>query len=271
MPARASGGRRATRRARPAPALPPRPHRRGHAPVRAPGRCGAASARSCPSTPSTTRSSSAGPTSTRTCARRTTTAARARPGGQRRYYAMPIFASAPVASPASTPARSSRTAQRIPGVPPLTPAQDEALDLWADVCEELAFTMELRAGRRPAPEQPRRLPRAHHLRGRSRGPGRDRFLMRLWLSMPNSRALPPGFEPLWGASRRARCAAASPADGGEGMTRKRVGISDVPRRRGPGLLRALRGLLGDAPGEERRHEAPSPFEVLASPSGGDAS
>ena len=36
------------------------------------------------------------------------------------------------------------------------------------------------------------------LRGRS-APGRDRFLMRLWLSMPNSRALPPGFEPLWGA------------------------------------------------------------------------
>ena len=29
-------------------------------------------------------------------------------------------------------------------------------------------------------------------------PGRDRFLMRLWLSMPNSRALPEGFEALWG-------------------------------------------------------------------------
>jgi hypothetical protein len=31
------------------------------------------------------------------------------------------------------------------------------------------------------------------------GPGRDRFLMRLWLSMPNSRALPEGFEALWGS------------------------------------------------------------------------
>jgi hypothetical protein len=30
-------------------------------------------------------------------------------------------------------------------------------------------------------------------------PGRDRFLMRLWLSMPNSRALPPGYEALWGS------------------------------------------------------------------------
>ena len=29
--------------------------------------------------------------------------------------------------------------------------------------------------------------------------GRDRLLFRLWLSMPNSRALPPGFEVLWGS------------------------------------------------------------------------
>ena len=28
--------------------------------------------------------------------------------------------------------------------------------------------------------------------------GQDRLLYRLWLSMPNSRALPPGFEVLWG-------------------------------------------------------------------------
>jgi hypothetical protein len=30
-------------------------------------------------------------------------------------------------------------------------------------------------------------------------PGRDRFLMRLWLSMSNSRALPEGYEALWGS------------------------------------------------------------------------
>jgi hypothetical protein len=28
--------------------------------------------------------------------------------------------------------------------------------------------------------------------------GQDRLLYRLWLSMPNSRALPPGFDVLWG-------------------------------------------------------------------------
>ena len=31
------------------------------------------------------------------------------------------------------------------------------------------------------------------------GADSDRLLYRLWLSMPNSRALPPGFEVLWGS------------------------------------------------------------------------
>ena len=88
-------------------------------------------------------------------------------------------------------------AQRIPSVPPMTAAQDEALDLWAEICEELCYTMDIRPGdiqllnnhvvyhaRTTYEDDPR--------------PGRDRFLMRLWLSMPNSRALPVGFEALWG-------------------------------------------------------------------------
>ena len=32
------------------------------------------------------------------------------------------------------------------------------------------------------------------------GPDRDRLLLRLWLAPPNSRALPPGFEALWGTT-----------------------------------------------------------------------
>ena len=31
-------------------------------------------------------------------------------------------------------------------------------------------------------------------------PDRDRLLLRLWLAPPNSRALPPGFEVLWGTT-----------------------------------------------------------------------
>jgi Taurine catabolism dioxygenase TauD, TfdA family len=37
-------------------------------------------------------------------------------------------------------------AQRLPGVPPLTDAQHAALDLWAEVCEELCYAMELKPG-----------------------------------------------------------------------------------------------------------------------------
>jgi hypothetical protein len=80
----------------------------------------------------------------------------------------------------------------------MTAAQDDALDLWAEVCEELCHTMDIRPGdiqllnnhvvyhaRTTYEDDPR--------------PGRDRFLMRLWLSMPNSRALPEGHEALWGS------------------------------------------------------------------------
>src|SRR4029434_9424232 len=39
--------------------------------------------------------------------------------------------------------------------------------------------------------------------------GRDRLLLRLWLSVPNSRALPPGFEVLWGSIEPAALPSAS--------------------------------------------------------------
>ncbi len=119
-------------------------------------------------------------------------------GGKQRYYTMPVFG----LRDGRLTSQYSRTfvenAQGAPGVPPLTPAQNEALDLWAEVCEELCYGMQLRAGdlqllnnhvvyhaRSTYEDDPR--------------PNHDRFLMRLWLSMPNSRALPEGFEALWGS------------------------------------------------------------------------
>jgi hypothetical protein len=119
-------------------------------------------------------------------------------GGELRYYAMPLFA----VRDGRFTSQYSRTfveaAQRIPGVPPMTAAQEEALDLWAEVCEELCYSMDLKPGdiqllnnhvvyhaRTTYEDDPR--------------PGHDRFLMRLWLSMPNSRALPDGHEALWGS------------------------------------------------------------------------
>jgi len=89
-------------------------------------------------------------------------------------------------------------AQRIDGIPKLTPAQDEALDLLAEVSEELCCEMELE----PGDIQLLNNHVTYHARTAfqdDESAGRDRLLFRLWLSMPNSRALPPGFEVLWGS------------------------------------------------------------------------
>jgi hypothetical protein len=119
-------------------------------------------------------------------------------GGEASCYAMPIFAM----HEGKFTTQYSRTfveaAQKIATIPRLTPAQNEALDLLAAVCDELAYEMELGPGDiqllnnhvvyhgRTAYEDPEE-------------PGRDRLLMRLWLAPPNSRPLPPGFEVLWGS------------------------------------------------------------------------
>ena len=119
-------------------------------------------------------------------------------GGEAKYYAMPLFA----VRDGRFTSQYSRTfveaAQRIPEVPRMSAAQDEALDLWAEVCEELCYSMDMR----PGDLQLLNNHVVYHARTTYEDdptPGRDRFLMRLWLSMPNSRALPAGHETLWGS------------------------------------------------------------------------
>jgi hypothetical protein len=90
-------------------------------------------------------------------------------------------------------------AQKLAGVPRLSAAQNEALDLHAALCEELALTMELQPG-------DFQLLNNHVIyHGRTAyedetGHDHDRLLLRLWLAPPNSRPLPPGFEVLWGTT-----------------------------------------------------------------------
>jgi len=120
-------------------------------------------------------------------------------GGERQVYALPLFAT----HAGKFTTQYSRTfveaAQKLPDVPPLTAAQNEALDLHAVVCEELAFTMELGPG-------DLQLLNNHIIyHGRTayedeNAPDRDRLLLRLWLAPPNSRELPAGFEVLWGTT-----------------------------------------------------------------------
>jgi hypothetical protein len=83
-------------------------------------------------------------------------------------------------------------------VPRLSRSQDEALDVLAAVAEELSIEMALE----PGDIQLLNNHVIYHARTAYEDdpePGHDRLLLRLWLSMPNSRPLPDGLEVLWGA------------------------------------------------------------------------
>lgn len=121
-------------------------------------------------------------------------------GGEASCYALPIFAMRDGKFTTQYSRTFVEAAQKIAGIPRLTAAQDEALDLLASVCDEYGYEMALepgdiqllnnhviyhgRAAYEDAPEA-----------------GRDRLLMRLWLAPPDSRPLPEGFEVLWGTTR----------------------------------------------------------------------
>jgi hypothetical protein len=115
-----------------------------------------------------------------------------------RAFAMPVFA----VRDGKLTCQYSRTyveqAQEFPDVPRITAAQNEALDLLAEVAEEVC----LMAPFVPGDVQ---LMNNHVIfHGRTAyeddsASHQERLLFRLWLSMPNSRSLPRGFETLWGS------------------------------------------------------------------------
>jgi hypothetical protein len=87
-------------------------------------------------------------------------------------------------------------AQRSPKVPRVTAAQWEALDLLSNLAGELMFEMSFT----PGDIQFVNNHVVYHARSAFEDDpdkGADRLLLRLWLSMPNSRALPEGHEILW--------------------------------------------------------------------------
>jgi Taurine catabolism dioxygenase TauD, TfdA family len=88
--------------------------------------------------------------------------------------------------------------QRRADAPRVSPAQWEALDLLSDLADELSFEMRFA----PGDIQFVNNHVIYHARTAfedDAGAGRDRLLLRLWLAMPNSRALPAGHEVLWGS------------------------------------------------------------------------
>ena len=87
-------------------------------------------------------------------------------------------------------------AQQTPGIPRLDPAQEEAIPLLMELAEELSFEMRFEPG-------DMQLVNNHviyHARTAfedDAATGQVRLLYRLWLSMPNSRALPLDHAVLW--------------------------------------------------------------------------
>ena len=88
-------------------------------------------------------------------------------------------------------------AQLVDGVPRLTPRQQEAIDMLLALADEFFFEMVLEPGDLQLINS--------HVTYHGRTPfeddaasGRDRLLLRIWLSMPGNRPLPEGHEVLWG-------------------------------------------------------------------------
>jgi hypothetical protein len=122
-------------------------------------------------------------------------------GGETQAYPLPIFDQRP--GPDGQGRFTSHysltyieAAQLRPDVPRLEPAQREAIDLLMTLAAELSFEMRFEPGDIQLIN--------NHVIYHGRTPfeddaarGQDRLLLRLWLAMPNSRALPAGHEVLW--------------------------------------------------------------------------
>jgi len=116
-----------------------------------------------------------------------------------RVFALPVFG----VRDGKLTTQYSRTyveqAQEYPEVPRVTPAQIEAMDLWAEIAETVCLHSPF------VPGDMQLLNNHVIYHGRTAyeddaASHQERLLLRLWLAMPNSRALPDGFESFWGAT-----------------------------------------------------------------------
>lgn len=118
-------------------------------------------------------------------------------GGDRMVYRLPIFG----VRDGRFTSHYSRTyieaCQKLPEVPRLSAAQEEALDLMAEIAESICYRMVLE----PGDIQLLNNHVIYHARADFKDDparGRVRQLYRVWLAMPNSRALPEDHAVLWG-------------------------------------------------------------------------
>jgi hypothetical protein len=116
-------------------------------------------------------------------------------GGDEEVYLLPVFG----VRDGRFTSHYSRTyieaSQKLAGAPRLTAQQDEALDLIAEVAEAFCYRMRLE----PGDIQLLNNHVIYHARDAfTDDAGHKRRLYRLWLSVPNSRALPEDHAVLWG-------------------------------------------------------------------------
>lgn len=120
--------------------------------------------------------------------------------GQGPWYAKPVFGMRDGYFTSQYSRSFVESAQRFPDVPRLTAQQIEALDLLAEVAEELCFHMDMEPGDIQILN--------NHVTYHSRtgyedhdDPAKKRLLFRLWISTPNNRPLPEVEGVLWGDTR----------------------------------------------------------------------
>ncbi|WP_087687493.1 MULTISPECIES: TauD/TfdA family dioxygenase [unclassified Pandoraea] len=118
-------------------------------------------------------------------------------GGEHVAYDLPIFGVRDGKLTSHFSLTYIENAQMLPGVRKLSEAEHEAIRMLMAVAEEQCFEM------RFAPGDIQLLNNHIVYHGRTAfkddvQTGQDRMLMRLWLSMPNSRALPEDHAVLWG-------------------------------------------------------------------------
>ena len=118
-------------------------------------------------------------------------------GGEHVVYELPVFGVHDGKLTSHFSLTYIESAQMLPGVRRLTDAEQEAIRMLMDVAEEVCFEM------RFAPGDIQLLNNHVVYHGRTAfkddaSTGQDRMLLRLWLSVPNSRALPEDHAVLWG-------------------------------------------------------------------------
>ena len=133
-------------------------------------------------------------------------------GGEHVVYDLPVFGVRDGKLTSHFSLTYIESAQLLPGVRPLTASEHEAIRMLMEVAGEECFEM------RFAPGDIQLLNNhvVYHARSAFKddaGTGRNRMLLRLWLSMSNSRALPEDHAVLWGdiGAGRPRGGIAQPA------------------------------------------------------------